>query len=613
MFFLTALLLGIIGALPALISKETSNSAKIIAFSILTIIYTGFSWWILWGCLFSTAWPLFGMHSFIVLACWIISAFVSGIMSETIYYSAWFPVGLLILIIIKAASGAAMFGNTDEYASLIGKFETKKDVHWSQEIQPLDPTHLRLVPDVVAIRLAQTALSENGVTLGSQYPLASDYTTLQKIKGDYYYLIPLDFKGWRVWTNSKEVPAYVKVSATDPKAKPVLVNHLKMKYTPGAWFENNLERFLYAKYKNKVLRDFSFEEDDNGNVFWIISVCKPTIAYGALVVEGVIVLDPQNGNEKFLNMTEVNSKKYAWIDRVIPKDIVENYIDNWGDLKGGWWNSTWDHVNVLEAETPTMNYSADGRCVFVTPVTSEGKNNTSMTGLMYTDARTGVSTYYTVSGGSTEEDIINSVNASVSFKHWVASEQIIYENVYGQLAALVPVLGSSGTYQGLAIVEIKNRSVALGSTPQEALIEFEKIVMGSGAQFSTESTKQDLEYTGKVKRIGWEISSNGKQYYLYFDGFSNSFMITSAVQSELALTEVGDSVYVKYIDSKQASVPVKSFKNLTLNLTMSSNEKSVKNQMDKRSSETDLKSDVKDFKEKVKGMSDEEIQKIIKK
>jgi len=36
-------------------------------------------------------------------------------------------------------------------------------------------------------------------------------------------LIPLDFKGWNVWTRTKEVPGYVKVNAVDPYAKPIQI------------------------------------------------------------------------------------------------------------------------------------------------------------------------------------------------------------------------------------------------------------------------------------------------------------------------------------------------------------------------------------------------------
>ncbi|MFA6324890.1 MAG: hypothetical protein WCX46_01540 [Candidatus Paceibacterota bacterium] len=614
MFFSIALLIGVIGAAVVFISKDSDTKRKITAFVILVVVYTLIGWWLFWGVLFSTAWPLLGGYVVILLVWWIISAFITSVLNDygdiEWVHAFWFPIVLFVIITIIGMTGWNMF-NSGDYSSLIGKFDTKNQKHWSKEIQPLDPTHLRLVPDSVAIYLAKTALAEDGITLGSQFPLAEEYLTLQKINSDYFYLIPLDFKGWKVWTNTDGVPAYVKVSATDPNAKPILVDGKKMKYTPNAFFGDNLERKLYSKYYNKVLIDYSFEEDDNGNIFWVVTTCKPTISYWGLVADGVIIFNPETGDDEFVDIKKIESdSSYAWIDRVIPVSVFQSYIDYWGSLKDGWWNSFWTHLNILESETPTMNYSSDGRCVFVAPVTSDNNNDQAMTGLMYCDARTGEVTYYTTSGGATEEDIIDAVNAEVKFKQWHASEQIIYENVYGQLAALVPVLGGNGTYQSLAIVRTDNRKVALGKTAAEALVEFQKLIMNVGGQITTENAKDVLEYEGVVSRVGWETSSTGKQYYLYFKNFSYSFMVVSTVQSELALTKEGDLVFLRYINSKQASVPVTYFKNLTLDLKISSNEASVNSQMQQRKDTLDIKSDVKDFKEKIKTMSDKEIMEL---
>ncbi len=611
-FFLIALLFGTIGASIVFICKDVETNVKFTSFAILAVIFTLFGWWLFWGTMPSTAYPLFGWYAATLILMWTLSAIVATIISGNWPHAAWFPIGLFVIVTSIGMTGWAMFGNANKYASMIGKFDVKNQKHWSKDIQPLDPTHLRLVPDTVAIYSAKTALAKDGSTLGSQFPLSQEYTTLQKIENDYFYLIPLDYKGYRVWTNANSVPGYVKVSATDPSAKPVLITNKKMKYTPGACFGDNLERKLYAKYHDKVLIDYSFEEDDNQNIYWIITVCKPTIAYWGLVPEGVIVFNPENGNDEFVDSKKLETdSSYAWIDRMMPIEIIETYINDWGSYKDGWWNAAWTHLNILEAESPTMNYSSEGRCTFVVPITSNNNDDQAMTGLMYCDARTGVFTYYTTSGGCTEEDVINAVNAEVSFKKWHASNQIIYENVYGQLAALVPVLGGNGTYQGLAIVKTDNRKVALGVTPQEALVEFQKLTMNIGGQISTENAKNILEYKGKVTRVGWETTSTGKQYYLYFGDFVQSFMVTSVVQSELALTKEGDIVEIKYIDSKQASLPTTYFRNLTLNIQASPNENSVNKQMKQRKEATNLNGDVNDFKEKLKTMSDEEIKKLM--
>jgi hypothetical protein len=236
-----------------------------------------------------------------------------------------------------------------------------------------------------------------------------------------------------------------------------------------------------------------------------------------------------------------------------------------------------------------------------------------MTGLMYTDARTGESIYYKVSGGATEQAVIEVVNNATGYKNWHGSEQIVYENVYGKLAALVPILGANGNYQGLAIVENENKRWAIGTTPQEALVEFQKIIMNAAGQISTENINDIVEYRGVIKRLGWDISSTGKQYYLFFEDFSNSFITPNALQSELALTKEGDLVFIKYINSDQAAVPAMYFQNLTLNLSSSANERQVAEKNMENQQLIRDKADVDDFKDEINNMSEEELKKLMEK
>ncbi|MDD4412724.1 MAG: hypothetical protein PHR00_03715 [Patescibacteria group bacterium] len=614
-FFLIALILGVIGAGIVFISKKIDASAKAIAFGILTVIYTLVGWWLLYAGMPTFAYPLLGWIGFLLFVWWFISCCITAVWSERWSWGNLFPIIYIVLIIIAGVSNMECT-NSSAFSQLIGEIKDKNQKHWSQDIQPLDPTHIRLVPKELAISLAKTTLTQDGTTLGSQFPLDEKHITLQKINNDYYYLIPLDFKGYGVWTQADYVPGYVKVSATDPYAKPILITGLKMKYTPDAFFGNNLERMLYWKYYNKILCDYSFEEDDSNHVFWVITVCRTTIGYWGDVVDGVIVFDPQTGTDEFVSIKEIeNNHKYDWIDRVIPTELIEKYINYWGGLKNGWWNSLWGKINILKGETPTINYSADGRCVIVTPITSVNHNDEAMTGLMYTDARTGQSTYYATSGGATEEAIVDAVNSKIAYKKWHASSQIVYENIYGKLSALVPILGENGNYQGLAIVENENKQVADGDNPKNALMAFQKLLMVAGGQITTENSKDFMEYTGKIQRLGWDISGSNseKQYYLYFPDFKNSFIVNSLTQSELSLTREGDEVSIKYIVSDQAAVPVVSFRNLTLNLQSSKNEQNVQTQMTDRQDKVRDKGDIKDFKETIKQMSDEDIKEIMTK
>jgi len=586
---------------------------KVGLFLLMSVIYCLVGWGMFYFAMPSSAYPLGGFFAGLLIIWWIVSAAICIAYNEEWSHSAWFPIMGIIVFLITLIGGCEAF-HAGDYSNLIGKFKEKKMTHWSQDIQPLDPTHIRLVPAELALTLANTALSQDGQTVGSQYPISSDYVTLQKIKGEYVYLIPLDFGGWNVWSSSDGVPGYIKVSATDPYAKPVYIGGKKLKYTPEACFGDNLERRLWHKYYNKILTDFSFEEDDNGHVYWVVTVASPSISFWGKTVEGIVLVDPETGTDQFVSMADLKSNRdYDWVDRVMPAHYISSYIDYWGELKDGWWNGIFTKKNLVKGETPIINYSRDGRCVFVTPITSTSDKDQSMTGLMYTDARTGEFLYYTMSGGATEGAIIEAVNNQVSFKKWHASEQMVYENIFGRLSALVPLLGENGNYQGLAIVDAENKRVAIGTEPAKALAEYQQLVASIGGQITTENRKDIADVLGKVERINWTLVNAGKQYYLKLFDLPRAFMISSGAEAELALTQVGDSVSLQYLVTDQMVLPTLSYHNLTLKLISSANEKAVVANMQQKKQATEVKKDVKDFKEKINDMDDNQVKELMKK
>jgi len=582
--FLLSLITAIVGILPFVFEKRSSDYKKPI-FRIF-IIYLIIAFLLFYAALPSLAYPMLGVVFLIgVLFSGITIIIMLANVNESIHKGWVVTVLGVVILFITSGSGCSMLRD-ESYASLIGDMESKDMVHWSNDIQPLDPTHIRLVPRELAITLAKTALSINGSTLGSQFPLADDYITLQRIKEEYFYLIPLDYEGYSVWTDTDYIPGYIKISATDPYAKPEMITSQKIKYTPGAWFYDNLERILWKDYNDKILTDYSFEEDDNGKVWWVITVCVPTISYWGDKVEGIILFDPTNGDNKFISLNDINAEEYKWIDRVYPEALIENYVSYWGSLKNGWLNRIWSKLNLLEPETPTMNYSSDGQCIIVQPITSTNNGDQSMTGLMYTNARTGKSVYYTISGGATEESVIEAVNSAVYYKMWHASEQIVYENIYGKMSSIVPILSENGkNYMGVAIVENENKRVAIGVTPQEALMEYKRLISSNGGQITTESLENTKTLLAKIERIGWETNSTSKQCYVTIDKINGkSFYVSSNVQSELALTNPGDSVKLIFVESDENPLTVITFKNLSLGLKLSNNQLKIDSTMVERNS-----------------------------
>lgn len=606
MIFLISLILGIVGALPILFAKE---SGKMSSFVIAGACYVLFSWVCLYFGLPSLAYPLLGWVGFLLFILFAVSCIIASAIEDEFNLPS-FLIALISIVLILGGVfvNSAMF-RASAYANLIGEISDKTEKHWTQDTQQIDPTNVRLVPPSYALSMARTVVKD-----GSQFQLSEENMTLQKINGknglEYVYLIPLDYSGFSVWANTDFVPNYVKVNATDAYAKPQLLN-AKLKYTPGACFGDNLERILYKKYPNKVFKDYSFESDDNYNLFFVVTVCHPTIGYNGLVVDGVIIVDPLTGEDGGIISKD---KVPAWVDRVIPTELVINYINWWGEYKNGWLNSWYGKKGLKMAENSTVNYSFDNKCVFVIPVTSTNDNDHSMLSIMYVDTRTGKFTNYVLKdNGGTESAIIGAVDAKVSFKNMHASDQVVYENVYGVLTALVPVLGQKDNYEGLAIVETASKRVAFAETPSKALTLYQKILMERGGQIATNNSVELKKIKDVVYRLGWELSGTDKMYYLKFRKSPYTYQVNSDIASELCLTQEGDSIEVRYVDSKENVIPTNYFHNLTLNIKSTPVQEIVNSKLLKATDDKKNRLDANDIRSKVQDMSDEELLNKLKK
>ena len=605
MIFLIALIAGFVGALPILFSKSES---KVSTFVISGVFFVLLGWLFFYAGMPSLAYPLGGWIGAWLFILFIASTVITFEDDELNVPSILIALGTILIIIGFSVFNSAFF-RANDYANLIGNISDKTEKHWTQDTKQIDPTNIRLVPPNYALSMAKTVVKD-----GSQYQLSHNHITLQKIDGknglEYVYLIPLDFTGFLVWANTNYVPGYVKVSATDPYAVPKLYNNLEMKYTPGAYFSDNLERILYNKYPNKILTDYSFESDDNGNIFYVVTVCHPSIGYNGTVVDGVIIVDPQTGKDN--GIIPIGSVP-SWVDRVIPEDIAIEYINLWGLYKNGWGNSWIGKKGLKKSENVSLNYSSDNKCVYAIPVTSTNNSDHSMLSIMYMDTRTGAVTNYTLTdNGGTEDAIIGAVNAKVSYKNMHASGQVVYENVYGTLSALVPVLGQKDNYEGLAIVETANKRVAFGETPVKALAAYQKILMERTGQIATDNTIELNKITEVIYRMGWEFSGTDKAYYLMFKNNPHSFQINSDIASELSLTKEGDLVEIKYIDSKENTIPTTYFHNLTLSIKSTPAQDVVIDKQIKTQENRKNRLDVNDLRNKVNDMSDEDVLKLIK-
>lgn len=562
----------------------------------------------LWGFYYlvlpSMAWPLGGVVGLMVFIGWIASPLINTFADdEPSQWSWWVPrVGALAYVAsVIICSGMMRSG---DYRSLIGDVEKRE---WTQNVQPKDPRHVRLVPHELAYYLATKQLGEVPGAIGSQFQVETDTLTLQMIHGELWYVAPLNYKGYRAWTSAEASPGYVMVHGEDPKRPVIVKTGLKMKYLPSAFLGDNLERLLWKKYGNRyALADFTFEIDESGKPWWTITAYQPTIVWGGKKARGVIVVDPVDGDDVFYKIGEVPQ----WIDRAIPGKFVERYVWYYGEYVKGWVNSWWGHDGIFKPEEPKIAYGSDGEPYWVTSITSANENDKAMIGLVYTDVRTGKSVMYHASGG-TEEAVVELVNNKVSYRKLHGCSSQLY-NVYGVMTSVVPLLGESHSYQGVAFVDVANMQLAVGDDIESTLRQYQRMLATSGQQVALEKASDLKVVAGVVSRFAPEIRGGETMYYLYCEETPHVFTGGGDVSPKLRLTKVGDRVQIQFVDSQEDIVPIVGFDNPSIALTQTVSQAELKGRVAERQEEVRTVREAKTTRAELEQMSDQELKELMK-
>ncbi|MDD3607187.1 MAG: hypothetical protein PHQ20_00080 [Candidatus Moranbacteria bacterium] len=602
-YFLMALVCSLIGVVPLALKKRVAAVAGLGGLSALVL------WFLFWLTSASIVGPFFGPCVWVVLVLWIIAAVIDGLSEDDITWVAIFPIVLFLLFVIIAPFGGVML-RSQEFASIVGPMEEKV---WTQDVQPKDPRHIRLANRENALYLARNSVSRGG-TIGSQFEVSESSMTLQKIKEDFWYVVPLDFRDeYSVWSSTRVVPGYIMISAEDEEMEPIfksLPEGKRFRYTPNAFFSFNLERHLRMNgYLNVGLTDYTFEVDEDGNPWWVVTTYQPTIINSGNKVTGVVIVNPTTGEIKSFLLSEIP----AWIDRAMPENMVKKYLEWWGEYRQGWLNSWWSKLGILEPEDPILIYGSDDTLHWVVGMTSKNEKDTSLVGLVYIDSRNGLATYYTTNGGSTDKAILDAVlnNQFVKFKSLHPADPQIY-NIYGTMASVMPLLNASHAFQGVALVDVTDvQKVAVGGDMYEALNVYQEMI-GSKAKAALEKNRDIDRITGIVARIHPEPQSAGTIYRILLKGVPHLFIGGKSLSRELTITEPGDEVAIEYYSSGEEEIPMYKFDNLSIVLVGTEAQKEVTQKAFERKEEQRAVTNSGTTKARINNLTPEQLQQLEK-
>lgn len=453
---------------------------------------------------------------------------------------------------------------SDSYQKLIG--EVKNGQKITNHIAPISIDKIRVVDEELAHLLGEKILGSQPA-LGSQVELG-DFC-IQKVNNDLYWVAPLLHSGFLKWFNNQEGTAgYVMVSATNERDVKLVQNiggkAIKIKYQQGAYFQSDIHRHVYFNGNATVgLADFSFEIDDAGNPFWIVTKYGKKIGFSGKEATGVIVVDAQSG---VINEYSI-AKTPKWVDRIQPLDFIEDQLNDWGEYVHGYWNfSNQDKLQITEGMT--LVYGKDNKSYWYTGLTSVGKEESAV-GFVLVDTRTKETTFYKQSG-ATEYAAQSSAQGKVQEKGYKASLPIPY-NINNIPTYVMTLKDNGGLVKMFAMVAISDYTiVGVGNTMRETLTSFKNVYNMADNKINPNSVSNKKSLKSVVTRIQNDVKNGNSFYYFKVKDYPNIFVGSSQISNQLPVTMVGDSVTISFDIDLEEVIDISSFENSNLKFSMKS-------------------------------------------
>ncbi|SCJ73011.1 Uncharacterised protein [uncultured Clostridium sp.] len=494
----------------------------------------------------------FTLSSFLLVGPFVLCTIAYGALTlNKKYIISGIGVGVLYVVALAVFSPLIM---PKEHRDLIGNVE---EVEFSSQIEHIDLKQLPTIDKQLAAKLADKKLGEIP-SLGSQVTIGD--LTLQSVAGQLYYVAPLEHSSLFKWlTNNEGTKGYIKVSATNQNDVQLITElngqPIHLKYLESSYLFSDLDRAAYLRDMRAGHTDYTFELDDEGNPYWVITRYDNAIGLTEQKSIGVLIIDAQTGESNIYDIENTPQ----WVDRIQPAGYINNYLNKWGELVHGVFNfSDKDKLKTTQGMNIIFN---DDKCYYYTGITSVG-NDEGLVGFTLTDTRTGETTMYKTSG-ATEVASMQSAEGKVQQFGYSATFPYLI-NIQSEPTYFMTLKDSNGLVKQYAMVNVKNYStVAVGDSLQTTLNRYIEALTNTNISLEGSNSEEVLE--GEVERIGLVLKEGSSIYDIKIKGSDNIFSVSTESSREVALTKVGDKVSLKFIkvgDGKY--IITNSFENLSL-------------------------------------------------
>ncbi|MBQ7889277.1 MAG: CvpA family protein [Erysipelotrichaceae bacterium] len=516
---------------------------------------------ILWVCTDYLFLPAYNLHDagFIVYMFFLLGVFTLLDTLLSLRFTKVNKTCALVLVIITALFFvlqflSSEFLNAKRYRDQIQITEVSD---FSQEFDAISIDSIPVVDKDTAIRLGEKQIGKQA-GLGSQYDVSETYTLISSGK-DLLRISPLEHQDFYKWFQNSDagIPGYIRVNVRDANDVELVMLDEGIIYSPTAYFHQNLLRHVRFSYRTEIFSDYSFELDDEGNPYWIISVVEPEIGwFGGLDATAVIVVDPFTGEMIKYEEPDIPS----WIDRVQPTDLAWAQIDNWGYYVNGLLNTFFGQKDMIQT-TDGYNYvNIDTDTYIFSGLTSVGSDQ-SISGFALINLRTKEASYIKV-GGANEYSAMSSAEGQVQHLGYRATFPILL-NVGSEATYFISLKDAEELVKMYSFVNVSDYSiVGVGETVNKAYTDYIKKLSQAGKDNLNHSDVMK-EIKGTISSVNTAIIDGSSWYYITLENTDVLYMGSIELSNELPLTKVGDQVKMSYIETEKNVVNLDSFDNLS--------------------------------------------------
>ena len=448
--------------------------------------------------------------------------------------------------------------------------EKMQDSLFNQTISPVSLEKMRVVSSSVASVLAEQLMGQI-TALGSQYEIGE--MSLQSITGkftitdglghkynldfdhDFIYVAPLEFRGFFKWRQTGKISkAYVIVSATNENVYHLVTEvngkPIEMRYLNSAFFSHELRRHMrWSGYMGEI-EDTGIQIDAEGRPYNVFAKIENQIGWGGDKVVGSLVVDMQTGEIKEYSLEDTPD----FIDVVQPTGLLRSNVEKHYSLIHGFWN--FSEKDVLKASKNLQVVYGDNRCCYYTGLTSTGADH-STSGFILSDAKTGITTFYKMSGilEDRAEGAILAHEWTAKYRNYEVGNAVLY-NVGGLQTYYAPII-SGNKIVGHGFCSLKNVNVVgAGRTKEEAYAAYMRSYYLSFAQQSLSDEGSDV--AGQVLTIK-KMRQEGSRYNFLFEEYEGkSFYVFSEMVPEVRwIDETAKKVRVDFRMTDDKEVPIK--------------------------------------------------------